>query len=227
MTTWKNRIEGRGEESPDNLLANPYNFRTHDRYQQDSMQSVMDEVGWVQDVLVNKVTGHVLDGHMRIMLAIRHNEPKVPVTYVRLSPDEEKIVLATFDKIGSMAGIDQELLDQLVEEIQPQGNYLDDLIHMFASKSRDNPFKEEIEEEKIAPELFERQDYLLVAFDNQFDWKAATDLLGIDVTTFKSADGHLSQRGIGRVITGKEFLASVQRIEQRTAQTAESSQSSE
>jgi hypothetical protein len=33
-------------------------------------------------VTVNQTTGHVVDGHLRIELALARNEPTVPVTYV-------------------------------------------------------------------------------------------------------------------------------------------------
>ena len=34
---WRNRITGSGEEAPDQLLANPANWRTHPKAQQDAL----------------------------------------------------------------------------------------------------------------------------------------------------------------------------------------------
>lgn len=45
----------------------------------------LGEVGWVAEVLVNRTTGNVVDGHLRIELALARDEPTVPVTYVELS----------------------------------------------------------------------------------------------------------------------------------------------
>jgi hypothetical protein len=45
--------------------------------------------------MVNRVTGHVFDGHARIEDAISRREPTVPVAYVDLSEDEEPLVLAS------------------------------------------------------------------------------------------------------------------------------------
>ncbi len=42
---------------------------------------VLTEVGWVQDVIVHKASGFVVDGHARVALAIKAGE-KVPVVYV-------------------------------------------------------------------------------------------------------------------------------------------------
>src|SRR5690348_10145058 len=80
---WRNRIVGHGEEDPEQLLANPNNWRIHPKSQQDALKGVLSEVGWVQDVIVNKRTGFVVDGHARVALAISAGE-RVPVVYVDL-----------------------------------------------------------------------------------------------------------------------------------------------
>ncbi len=116
-TGWRNRITGFGEEAPDQLLANPANWRIHPKAQQDALAGALDVVGWVQQVLVNRNTGFVVDGHARIALALSRGEPSVPVLYVDLSPEEEALVLATLDPIGAMAGRDEEKLRALLAEV--------------------------------------------------------------------------------------------------------------
>jgi hypothetical protein len=114
---WRNRIIRTGEEIPDQLLANPRNWRIHPKYQQDALKSVLASVGWVTHVIVNERTGHVLDGHARVALAISRDEPTVPCTYVDLDEAEEAIVLATFDPIGSMAVTDRAMLDNVIQGV--------------------------------------------------------------------------------------------------------------
>ena len=114
---WKNRIVGYGEESPDQLLANPLNFRTHPKNQQDTLAGVLSEVGVVQNVIVNKRTGFVVDGHLRISLAMREHQPTVPVTYVDLDQSEEALILATLDPISAMATADRDKLDELLRDV--------------------------------------------------------------------------------------------------------------
>src|SRR5437867_4576224 len=70
QATWRNRIVGSGEEAPDQLLANPKNWRIHPKHQQEALAGVLDEVGWVQEVIVNQQTGHLVDGHLRVTLAL-------------------------------------------------------------------------------------------------------------------------------------------------------------
>lgn len=114
---WRNRIVGAGDEAPDQLLANPANWRIHPQTQQDALEGVLNEVGWVQQVIVNQRTGHLIDGHLRVALAMRRGEPTVPVLYVDLDPHEEALILATLDPLAAMAAADAEKLDELLREV--------------------------------------------------------------------------------------------------------------
>lgn len=111
---WRNRIVGHGEEDPEQLLANPRNWRIHPKAQQDALNGVLSTVGWVQDVIVNQRTGFVVDGHARVAMAITAGE-RVPVVYVDLSEEDEALILATFDPISAMAAKDSEIFDDLVK----------------------------------------------------------------------------------------------------------------
>ena len=91
---WRNCIVGTGSEPPDQLVANPRNWRTHPAAQRDALRGSLDTVGWVQQVLVNRVTGHVVDGHARVEEALSRGEQSVPVLYVELTDEEEALVLA-------------------------------------------------------------------------------------------------------------------------------------
>lgn len=114
---WKTRIVGHGNEDPNDLLANPRNWRIHPKAQQDALAGALDQVGWVQQVTVNRTTGHLVDGHLRVELALRREEPTVPVTYVELTPEEEGLVLASLDPIAAMAATDKQQLAALLGEV--------------------------------------------------------------------------------------------------------------
>jgi DNA modification methylase len=114
---WRNRIVGSGEEAPERLVANPRNWRTHPASQRAALRGSLAEVGWVQQVLVNRRTGHVVDGHARVEEALSRGEPSVPVLYVELGPDEEALVLATLDPIGAMATRDDDTLHAILADI--------------------------------------------------------------------------------------------------------------
>lgn len=126
--TWRNRIVGEGEEAPDQLLANPMNWRTHPKRQREALSGLLKEVGWVQRVIVNQTTGHIVDGHARVELAINRRETAVPVVYVELTPDEERLVLASLDPLGAMAGANKDTLDELLNNVQTSDAALQTLL---------------------------------------------------------------------------------------------------
>ena len=115
---WRNRIVGYSEEEPDQLLANPSNWRIHPAAQQNALSGVLKEVGLVQNVVANRTTGHLVDGHLRVMLAMRENQPVVPVTWVELSEEEEHLILAALDPLAAMATADAGALDALLSSVQ-------------------------------------------------------------------------------------------------------------
>lgn len=114
---WANRIVGSGEEAPDQLMANPRNWRIHPKAQQEALAGVLDRVGWVGGVLVNRRTGFLVDGHLRVELALSRGEASVPVSYVDLTEEEEAYVLASHDPIGSMAATDSAKLEELMADV--------------------------------------------------------------------------------------------------------------
>jgi hypothetical protein len=115
---WRSRIVEQAQVAPGDLAPHPNNWRLHSSFQGKAMAGVLREVGWVQDVIVNRRTGRILDGHLRVQLAIENGEPSVPVAYVDVSEDEEALILATFDPLGSMAATAGETLAALMLEVE-------------------------------------------------------------------------------------------------------------
>ena len=115
---WQNRITRYGEESPDQLLANPKNWRIHPQPQQDALAGILGDVGVVQNVIVNERSGFVVDGHLRVALAMRTGQPTIPVTYVDLDDAEEALILATIDPVAAMAATDDANLAELLAMIE-------------------------------------------------------------------------------------------------------------
>ena len=79
-SAWRNRITGTGEEAPNQLLANPANWRIHPKAQQDALAGALDQVGWVQQVLVNRRSRFVVDGLARVALALTLTRGEATVT---------------------------------------------------------------------------------------------------------------------------------------------------
>ncbi len=125
---WRSRIVGESEVPPSELVANPLNWRTHPKRQVDALGGLLGEVGWVQRVIVNRTTGHVVDGHARVALATARGEAVVPVVYVELTPEEERLVLASLDPIGAMAHSDPHVLDALMRDVTTSNAALQELL---------------------------------------------------------------------------------------------------
>jgi DNA modification methylase len=151
---WANRIAGHGEAVPERLLANPRNWRVHPKEQQAALGELLDQVGWVQDVIVNQRTGHVVDGHLRVSLAIARQEPSIPVVYVDLSPEEEALVLASLDPLAAMAVTDEEMLRGLLAEVLPEaalGDMFDEMIGVHKQGKTDPDAIPEAPEPRTKP----------------------------------------------------------------------------
>ena len=149
---WENKIVGSGTEDPNQLLANPFNFRNHPKEQKEALTGVLNEIGWIQDVIVNRITGHIIDGHLRVELAMQKGEP-VPVKYVELTEKQERIALASIDPIGALAEQDQAMLDDLLDEIGTVQD--DDLSAFLDSLMSGDPDGEEQTPEELAEEARE------------------------------------------------------------------------
>ena len=111
---WRLRITGRGTVAPGTLQAHPQNWREHPKAQARALASVLDEVGWVQQVVVNRTTGHIVDGHLRVELAVERGEQEIPVLYVELTEAEEATILAALDPLAGMATTNQAKLAELM-----------------------------------------------------------------------------------------------------------------
>ena len=115
---WKNCIVAHENRDPAELKAHPLNYRTHPETQVVALSGVLDEVGLVQGVILNQRTGRLLDGHLRVELALAQKQTTVPVTVVDLSEEEERLVLATLDPLGAMASQDTDRLRALLGQVE-------------------------------------------------------------------------------------------------------------
>lgn len=127
---WSNRIVRTGTAVAIEFMANPNNWRIHPSFQQEALEGVLGDVGWVAPVVVNVRTGNLIDGHMRVMLALkRGDETPIPFVEVDLSEDEERKILATFDPIGDMAAVDREKFHELLGAVDTENAALSSLLH--------------------------------------------------------------------------------------------------
>jgi len=173
---WENRIVGYGEEKPEQLLANPRNWRIHPQAQQKALKASLDNVGIVDTVKVNQRTGFVVDGHLRIAMAISEEQESIPVTYLDISEEEEKIILASFDPIAAMAAADREQLGELLSGIESDDAAIKEMLETIAKENKipfgitegltdDDDIPEEVEPICKTGDLWELGDHRLLCGD--------------------------------------------------------------
>jgi DNA modification methylase len=131
---WRSRIVGHDSVPPRELVPNPENWRSHPQAQRDALGGALEDVGWVTEVIVNRATGHLVDGHLRLDIALSRNEPLVPVTYVELTEDEERLVLATLDPLAAMADAEIIPLGELLAQLDPNNAALRGLLDNLADQ---------------------------------------------------------------------------------------------
>lgn len=141
------RIVGHAEIPAQEIKAHPMNARLHPEPQKAALNRILTKIGWVGSVIVNKRTGLLLDGHARVDLAAEKNQ-KVPVTYVDLSVEEEKLVLAALDPITSMAVTDDRKLQELLADIEMPS---DDELSVLLSSLLEDSIEEAPQQRKLAP----------------------------------------------------------------------------
>lgn len=157
---WGNAIVGHGEVNPESLLANERNWRTHPGFQREVVEEALERIGWIQTVVVNRRSGEewgrdrgvetMVDGHLRVELALARGVGMIPVTYVDLSPDEEELALLLLDPTAGLAGADEEILRELLDEAGDLENspVLDTMFELMASEwgVSDEPVSEEVDQ---------------------------------------------------------------------------------
>lgn len=126
---WKWRKVGEGWiADPTQLLANAKNWRIHPANQQAAMADALGELGWIDEIKVQAGTDVVINGHMRVAMAITESEG-VPVSYYDLTDEEVDLALASFDSLGWFALKDQESYATLLGELSRADNSLTDLLN--------------------------------------------------------------------------------------------------
>ena len=92
------------------------------------MRAVLDDVGFVAPVIVNDVTGYLVDGHLRVEEALSAGTRTIPVIHVELSDSEEAEVIATFDPISALARYDADRLEELLADVSTDSEAVTELL---------------------------------------------------------------------------------------------------
>lgn len=198
---YKDNIIKTGKAKVEDILFNPDNWREHPYSQEMALKGVLEDVGWVKPIIINSRTGQMIDGHLRVQLAARENQETVPAVWVDLSPEQEKLIVATLDPLGSMANEDSQKLSELINSIETNNVRVKQLLESMNTE-KDSEKTHDIPEMELA--AFEGYDYIVLVFKNQLDWLAAIDMFHLKKMKVTLSD--VEKIGLGRVIDGAEVL---------------------
>ena len=102
---------------------------------EEALKGAIEEIGIIDDVTENINTGTVVDGHMRITLAMREGDHTVlPYKLVNLTPEEEDYALLTKDPITVMANAEKEQLSNLLEEVKSGNSVVQQMLSEMAER---------------------------------------------------------------------------------------------
>lgn len=114
------------------LRPNPRNWRTHSAAQRDALQGVLAEVGYAGALLARELPDgslELIDGHLR---AETTPDMPVPVLVLDVTEDEANKILATHDPLATLAGVDHDALESLLDGVKTESaalqSMLDDLL---------------------------------------------------------------------------------------------------
>ena len=125
MTVIVDRIKEFRRVRASDLHEDPRNWRRHPDSQRQSLQAMLDRIGYA-DALITRVDDNgeliIIDGHLR---ASMDPDAEVPVLVTDLTEEEAGQVLATLDPLASMAETDAEALKALLDDMPPINTILD------------------------------------------------------------------------------------------------------
>ena len=183
-------------------------YEHNPRKNEDAVEYVMNSIrdfGFKQPLVLDE--NHVIIvGHTRWMAAKRLGMKEVPCVIASdLSEEKARAYRLADNKTNEIAEWDnkelQAELDALYEEIEMDR-------YGFAIQIENIDLKGEIDEgeEKIARELDEANNYLVLEFFTETDWDRAISIFGLERVATPDRNENIRRYGIGRVIPGAKWL---------------------
>lgn len=131
----KNKIVNFATVNPSELQEHPLNFRVHPKQQIEGMSGILDEIGWLDAIKVNVNTGTIVDGHMRLRIALEKQEEEVPVIYLDLTEEEEKKALLTINPIATFAKENSDKIQQLIDIVSISDERMKSIVDKYARRN--------------------------------------------------------------------------------------------
>lgn len=129
---------------------NPRKALTKDDVQFTRLKNSLTEIGYIEPIVFNEATGHIVGGHQRVTVMQYLGETEAEMSIVNLPEHEEKLLNLRLNKIKGRwdyTKLEEVLRGFTIEEAQLTGFGSDELAVMLAEQGGANPFAEDLGED--------------------------------------------------------------------------------
>ena len=195
-------------------IKDVFPYENNPRKNEEAVEYVMNsirEFGFKQPIVVDG--GHVIvAGHTRYLAAKKLGLKEVPcVVATDLSEDQVRAYRLADNKTNEFAEWDNQALQ---EELDALYGIIDMDNFGFAIQIENIDLKGEIEEaeEKIARELDEANNYVVLEFFTETEWDKAQSVFGLERVATPDKNPNIRRYGIGRVIPGARWVDLLEKV---------------
>ena len=194
------------------LIPNPRNPNKHSDKQVALLAKVIRHQGWRAPITISKRSGFIVTGHGRLAAALLLQVEQVPIDEQDFATEaDEWAHLVADNRLAELADADSAMITELLGELD--AGDLDMDLTGFDNESLEElmtaaapPEKPEVQ---FSEYLGEANNYIVLKFDNEMDWLAAQEHFEIKTVAARNGKGEPWQRGVGRVISGEEYLRKI------------------
>lgn len=199
------------------LKPNPENPNRHPAEQIELLSKIIQKNGWRDRIVVSTRSGMIVKGHGRFQAAIRAGLSKVPVEFQHYASaaDEVKDLIAD-NKIAELSGIDNEIAFKLIKDLgqddfdlQLAGFNVEDFEKDWSGAAGKNDAGEAAPQIEFSEELLLEHNYVVLYFDNEFDWLQAMSLFDLKTVKALHSKKGFETKGIGRVLNGSKAIEKI------------------
>ncbi len=186
------------------LTKSKYNPRKISKADFEQLRVSIETFGFVQPIVINSNPDRkdvIIGGHQKIEVAKILKITEVPCVEINLDEKSEKELNLRLNR--NQGDFDNNLLKNFEKELLSQSG--------FNFKELEEIFKETVDELETTTysdmelQPYESHDYIVLIFENTFDWLNAVQLLEIEDVNHSILEDN-KKIGIGRVINGEKFL---------------------
>jgi len=191
------------------VVPNPRNPNRHPEPQIALLAKVIQAQGWRSPITVSTRSGFVVRGHGRLEAARRFGATKVPVDLQDYADEaSEWADLVADNRLSELAKLDYVALADLLGELDTGA--IDMELTGFDAEQLEAMLAPVVPEEHaqytFGQAIGENHQYVVLAFDNDFDWKVAQEAFGIETVARWDARPGYAHLGLGRVVDGAPVL---------------------